>query len=90
MPSGRSSADNSMPREGQLPPVIVTREGWLLLIHLSRSPRPTGRARTAGTSRTFDGDHSTVDSWMGYLQVRSPRRLRVVRKVVPGSAMDRM
>jgi hypothetical protein len=54
MPSGRSSAGNLMPREGLLPPVIVTREGWLLLIHLSRSTaaRPLGH-RTAGTSRHF-------------------------------------
>jgi hypothetical protein len=77
MPSGRSSAGNSMPREGQLPPVIVTREGWLLLIHLSRSAaaRPVGH-RTAGTSRHFRRRTTRlVDSWMGYPQVRPPRRL---------------
>jgi hypothetical protein len=74
MPSGRSSAGNSMPREGQLPPVIVTREGWLLLIHLSRSAaaRPVGH-RTAGTSRhLLTATTRLVDSWMGYLQVYPP------------------
>jgi hypothetical protein len=37
MPSGRSSGGNSMPPQGQLPPVIVTREGSLLLIWRSHS-----------------------------------------------------